>query len=1160
MQFTKLKLVGFKSFVEPTEVPIGDGLTGIVGPNGCGKSNIVEAVRWVMGETSPKQMRGGGMEDVIFAGTEARPARNVAEVHLLLDNAAGTAPAAVANEPEIDISRRIERGMGSLYRVNGRETRARDVQTLFADSATGARSTAMVSQGRVGALVNAKPDERRMILEEAAGITGLHARRHEAELRLRAAEQNLLRADDVLNGLETQLQGLKRQARQAARYRSISEHIRNAEARLLAIRLARGWLAETEAAARLAETEARVAEAAAAATHAAAIQAEAASTLPPLRSIEAEAAAALQRRVIEREQIEAEEKRAIQGLAEAEARLAQIEADTAREQALRHDAEAADARLAAERDQIALQQAGEPARLIAARTTRDAVASAVAALEAEAAALTEQVAEISARANALGAEIGQLDSRRNRLGQQAETLAREKAEAEARLIEAARLDAAAAETEATSAALAAARNEVEAAEAARGTAQSETAASVKAQHEAEAARAKLAAEAQGLAALLAVKDNELWPPMIDAVAVPAGLETALGAAFGEDLDASGDEAAAKHWRTLPALDPAQALPEGTEPLAGHIAAPAALARALGQIGLVADAAQGDALMAQLRPGQRLVSRDGALWRWDGYRMAAGAPTAAAIRLQQRNRLATVRTALAEAETALTAARATREAAAAREAQAALREQQARQARRAAEGDYDRARHAHASLSQQATAASARLGTLSEQAGRIAADQAEVEAALARARAAQAELPPLDAARARLAEARTRLSDARTSDAQARSLLAAIEREAAEHRRRADVIARELASWQSRAAGAARRLADLAQRHALAAEARDAIAALPGELAARRNALMDDLAEAESSRRKAMDALASAELALSAADRDLRAREQEAAATREDRVRAEAAVQQARQAVAELGLRIVERLALSAAELAAEQAEDLPEPTPEAEEHAGKRLERLIKERDGMGPVNLRAEVEAQEIETQIDTLTTERADLTAAIAKLRAGIGALNREGRERLLASFAVVDKHFQELFTRLFGGGSAHLKLIDSDDPLEAGLEIMASPPGKKLTTLSLLSGGEQALTALSLIFAVFLTNPAPICVLDEVDAPLDDANVDRFCTLLEEIAASTRTRFLIVTHHRMTMARMHRLFGVTMPERGISQLVSVDLGRAEELAGVAQAQAAE
>ncbi|MCC7046510.1 MAG: chromosome partitioning protein ParA, partial [Alphaproteobacteria bacterium] len=416
-------------------------------------------------------------------------------------------------------------------------------------------------------------------------------------------------------------------------------------------------------------------------------------------------------------------------------------------------------------------------------------------------------------------------------------------------------------------------------------------------------------------------------------------------------------------------------------------------------------------------------------------------------------------------------------------------------------------------------------------------------------AERAALPDSRAAREEVALLRARLAELRTVQVERQATHDRLLRDAAARRERQERIDSESLAWLRRVEAASSQLAILAERDARAREEEEALAVRPAEIARDRAALLEQTEAAEARRRAAADALAAAEAELVEAQRAVKAAEAALADAREDRVRAEAAAQHADEARTALVARIRERVDAAPEELPGIGDIDPEAPPPDAAE-VERRLERLVRERDGIGPVNLMAEAEAAEMETRIAGLVTERADLTGAIQRLRQGIAALNREGRERLLASFEKVNVHFQELFVGLFGGGRAHLALTEAEDPLEAGLEIMASPPGKKLQIMSLLSGGEQALTALALLFAVFQTNPSPICVLDEVDAPLDDANVDRFCSLVSRIAATTGTRFLIITHHRITMARMDRLFGVTMVERGVSQLVSVDLQAAEQI----------
>ena len=1149
VQFTKLKITGFKSFVDPTELWIERGLTGIVGPNGCGKSNLVEALRWVMGEGSAKRMRGSGMEDMIFSGSASRPSRNIAEVQLFLDNRDRTAPAQFNDNDELEVKRRIERDHGSTYRVNGREVRARDVQLLFADSATGAHSPALVSQGRIGTIINAKPSERRMLLEEAAGISGLYTRRHEAELRLRAAETNLERLDDVVGALEGQLQGLKKQARQARRFRSLSDHIRRHEAILLHLEAEAARRRLAEARRRLAEVEAAVSENTRVAAERAKVQADSAAALPERRQAEAEAAAALQRLVVERDALEREAQRLAEAKAQAAQRLAQIMADRRRDEGIAADAQAAIARLEEEQAALEAQTSGEAEALSGAEALRDEAAGRLEVKESDLSDLSGAIAGAEAHAGALRRRLGELAERRDRLERQLEGTRKEKAELESASRDLSEL--AAAETALTSAeaAFEAAREAQDGKEAAVAPArEAETAARSRLQ-EAEAALGKLQAEAAALAGLLQSAPEGDHPPLVDKVEVDSGLETALGAALGDDLSASDEAGAPLFWSELPALEDAPALPGNVRRLADFVRGPAALARRLAQIGLVADEAEGARLQPELACGQRLVTREGTLWRWDGLRKAAGAPVSAATQLRHRNRLAEIEAELPKAEALEAEARAAFEATRDGVKAAVEAERQARDAQRAALSVLNEARQGHGRLTDEAAGAKARLAALLEAVEMLTADSAETAAAHDRCAEEIAELPDQEAEREKLEAEKTAVGELRGELAERQAELARLKREAEDRRRRLAQVAEDTASWKRRAEAADRHLKELDQRREHLERELEVLEARPKEMDEGRAALAEQIEAAESARRSAADSLAEGETAQTEADRALKAAEGELATARENRIRAEGGVEQAEASLQAIAQRVRERLECSLDKVLEAAEVDPGQELPPQEEVAAK-LERYTRERDNMGPVNLRAEAEAEELTERIEGLQSEREDLLAAIARLRQGIASLNREGRERLLAAFKLVDQHFSELFVRLFGGGRAHLKLIESDDPLEAGLEIMASPPGKRLQVMSLLSGGEQALTALSLLFGVFLTNPAPICVLDEVDAPLDDANVDRFCHLIDELSGKDITRFLIITHHRMTMARMHRLYGVTMAERGVSKLVSVDLEAAETL----------
>jgi len=1148
MKFERLRLTGFKSFCDSAEFKIEPGLTGVVGPNGCGKSNLVEALRWVMGESSFKAMRASGMDEVIFSGSGKRPSRNIAEVGILLDNSDHRAPAAFNEHEAIEVTRRIEREAGSTYRVNGKEVRARDVQLLFADASTGARSPALVRQGQIGEIIAAKPQARRLILEEAAGISGLHSRRHEAELRLKGAEDNLLRVEDVLKQIDVQVDSLKRQARQSSRYRNLAADIRKSEALAHPIAWREAESAFAEAAKKLDADLLDVAEHTRAQGEAARLQALAAAELPGLREEEARRAAALQRITLARDALEAEEKRAASREAELERRSAQLARDLEREQALIADAASVLERLAAEDATLveALDGAGDFAA--EARAREEEAGRALAAAEAE---LTEAQAassDLNARRHALGAGAAEEGRRLARLEGEYAQIAREleglradgfdDAEHERRAEAAAEL--AEAHEAAEQASVFAEEKHAEAREA-----EARTRAPLA---EAERKAHALETEARTLAGLLGARTDARFAPVVDAISVARGYEAALGAALGDDLDAPTDEDAPAHWSLLPGVGADPALPDGVAPLAAHVTAPPALARRLAQVG-VCSREEGERLAVYLEVGQRLVSREGDLWRWDGFVAAAEAPTPAARRLVEKNRLSDLER---EAEAARQAAEVLRaEAARVAEAlrQAAASEAEWRNRARAARAASDNARDALAEFERKRAQTLTRLSAIEEAAARAKTARDESAERKAEAEAAMLDLVPSEELTLTLERARASAAEARAAHAEARAAAQSLSREADARRARRRAIEAERISWDARRDRAQVQIEEILERRAAAEEERGELADAPFEFNRRRRALADEFASAEASRKEAADALATAETALAEADRAARQALEAMSGARESRAASEARVEATRARRAELLQTIQTDLDAEPENLAA-LAGAAPGAALPALADVQRKLDSLKQERERLGAVNLRADEELAEVEAARDKLIAERDDLTEAIRKLRGAIGSLNQEGRERLIAAFEVVNGHFKSLFSTLFEGGEAELLLVESDDPLQAGLELLAKPPGKKPQTLTLLSGGEQALTALSLIFAVFLTNPSPICVLDEVDAPLDDYNVERFCDLLEEMRKRSDTRFVTITHNPITMARMDRLFGVTMAERGVSQIVSVELEEAERM----------
>ena len=871
IKFKKLKVKGFKSFVEPTEVIIEQGLTGIVGPNGCGKSNLVEAFRFVMGELSPKQMRGSELDDVIFNGTSGRPAWDIAEVTIDLDNTDRQAPSLFNQSDEIEVTRRIWRGEGSEYRVNGKEVRLKDVQLLFADAATGARSTSMVSQGRVGAIIAAKPEQRRNLLEEAAGITGLHSRRHEAELRLNATETNLERVKDLLKAQEEQLEVLKKQSKQAERYKNIQKDITKARAAVFYKR----WEVEKtkleEVSAKLKDQDSLVSDQTQEVAKVNVEYEKVQESLPTMRLKESQIAAELQKHTINLDNQEKEIDRANSAVEETQIRIQQIKNDMDREQFLFDDAKENMERVREEKSILEKQQGD----LFLDSNDKDNI------------------------------ETG---SQRN--------------------------------------------------------------------------------------------NN----PIIDYLDFEDGYEKAVAAVFSDELIASINEEQASHWRVL-TYNQNSIFPDGITKFSNLIKAPENLKKKLDFVGLIKEKSSVLNLQENLLPGQILVSLEGEIWRWDGY----------------------------------------------------------------------------VSKGKQNSSTKAVLEQLKN--------------------------------------------------------------------RRLKQLTKEEQQWMDISSKAQQRLDELKDREVKLHQDLEELRSMPNTISTEKTRLQSLINDNKQEYDKIAGELQQQEQAANEINKKLKLEEVKLTELREEKIRLEGSIETINETIRQLSSQVKERIGIELSGLF-DLAEINPNKILGEVDDLERRLERLIAEQERLGGVNLLAEQESQELEEKVSSIKKDQSDLLAAIAKLREAIDSLNTEGRQRLLAAYGVVNENFQKLFVQLFGGGKAYLKFTDESDPLQAGLEIYASPPGKKLQNLTLLSGGEQALTALSLLFAVFLSNPAPICVLDEVDAPLDDTNVDRFCSLVEEIAKTSSTKFLVITHHRMTMARVNRLFGVTMPEQGVSQLVSVDLEKAIEI----------
>ena len=812
MKFKQLDITGFKSFSEKTTFLIEDGLTGIVGPNGCGKSNIVESLRWCMGENSAKSMRGSGMEDVIFSGTSNRPSKNISEVSLLLDNSNKEGPAQYKEFDEVSVKRKIEKDKGSKYYINNKEVRARDVQTLFADLSTGAHSPSLISQGKIGQIVTSKPIERKSVLEEAAGISGIHARRQEAETRLNAAENNLKRADELKKQQQKQLDNLKKQAEEATRYKEISRDIKKAEAGLYYLKLRDIEKDKRKIVEKLSELEDEISAINIDFNHNNTLLEEENKKLAPLRDKKMESAASLQKLNLDITSLDEEETRVKSLQEKLEKSIKTVESDLEREKSISLDAELNEKRISKEKKEL---------------------------LKTE-----NELIEVEAKSSKeLKDSKYQLDSLQINLDKMLDKIERDIDE-----------------------------------------------------------NRKLTKKTFSELKLLVKKITSSQEEYAEK--------------FGKDKSIQSDS---------------------------------------------------------IKRKERIKNIDVELENWISLKSNSEKMIS-----ELTNRKDKIQSELTENQ---------------------------------------------------------------KNPERIATSKGQ-------------NLQNLENTKKRNKE---------------------IENELIEAEKKYNTINENIKKIQAK-------LSDLKENKA------------------RNEATVDGI----ENRKKDL---------LYSVKSDLKIENEDEILPRSD-------------------------------------LNDISPDSLPSLDLQSKKVEKIKKQRESLGSVNLRADEETKKFEVEIKKMEDDRADLYSAIVKLKTSIDELNQKGRERLLEAFTKVNRKFNEVYTKLFNGGTAKIELVDSDDPLEAGLEMYVSPPGKRLQSITLLSGGEQALTALSLIFAVFLVNPSPICVLDEVDAPLDDANVTRFCGLLDELAKITKTKFIIITHHALTMSRMHRLYGVTMAEQGLSQLVSVDLQKAEEL----------
>ena len=1143
MKFQSVRISGFKSFLEPTEIQMNRGLTGVVGPNGCGKSNIVEAIKWIMGENSARQMRGDGMDDVIFSGTNERPSRNFAEVSIKLDNSEKKAPAIFNHYDEIEITRKIEREKGSVYRVNGKQVRARDIQLIFADNGTGARSSGIVGQGRIAQIIDSNPEDRRVILEEAANIKGLHSRRHEAELKLKGASDNLDRLSDIEQTYKEQLIELEKQGRKAARYRSVGERIRKAEATLFFNLMNNAKKEANDLDIQLKNANENVSQGQIKVAEHTKSQLHLANKIPDLKKDEAEKAAILQTLNITKIKLDEEKSSAQNALQNIINQINLINNDIVRESEIKEDAKKSLSTLLTEEKNLREDTENFSTKITKAtdlvkklRSISDAANDKLSTITSEIYSIKSDKSDLEKRIKNLKQKIEvtqnqlanfNIEDDKNRFKLDKEKIINLK-----KLIQ---------ENNQLNDGYNVELEKLEKLETRL----------VEEKNTAVFEFNKVNLELDSLSTLLG-RDTLNSNTLEKTIGNINNLEEAIGSVLGETLLApilSDDQSTenATYWRDDFKTISTASLPESVIPIVTKITKSSILDTALKGVGIVDNKEIAFKLQKELTFGQALTTPSGGLWRWDGFVQPQGVQNSYSERLQQIARLRLLQNKLPS-----------------------LEENQSLSEKRLEECFKNIKKYKDDLSNLQV-----KLSSLISESNELELQNTKVESKLLSSEALIKELkntervsleelselekefnnslnlPSLLAEELKVRnnadQSRNELTDAMAAEQQIKS-------EESFKSRNLIQLGHQKENWKVREEEAKTRLISLEERLKASQDEKNRLSTLPESFEKKEAELNTKIEEAISNRNIAADQLVKNETSLNDADKLVREAEKAVSTLREEMIKIEALLNLSKAKIQNIEDRVFEKLKIKSTELDKfinTKEEDQPIKSIEILE---KTLQRLLNERETLGAVNLRAEDEMNEMLNKIEVMSKERVDLEEAIAKLRSGIFELNKEGRQRLKESFEEVNENFKQLFQKLFGGGNAELRLVGNEDPLQAGLEVLASPPGKKMQLLSLLSGGEQALTAISLIFSVFLCNPAPICILDEVDAPLDDTNVGRFCDLLNQIVDETNTYFMVITHHRLTMAKMDRLFGVTMEQKGISKLVSVDLEQASRIRDIA------
>ena len=1149
MNITKLRLNGFKSFVDPTEFEILPGLTGVVGPNGCGKSNLLDALRWVMGENKPTSMRGDGMDDVIFGGTSLRSARSYAEVNLQIENFDPEILPVVTNEKTIEIVRRINFESGSTYRIEGKEILAREVRLLFADYSSGSNSPSLVRQGQISNLINENPKSRKRILEEAAGISGLYHRRHESELKLNASENNLERINDILSKFEEQLKALKKQARQAEDYRLLGEKIRKQESLLLYVRWENKHLEFNNSKHELDNILKERTDHEKILRNLTELKEQKENLLPKIREQQAADQITTNQLKSQKTNIDEKHKNALSRVNELNQRILDLENDYVRENELILDAESVLKKSENEKNSIMKNQIDLENKIKTSKEELDFSIIDFNKIEKEYEIEANNFAASLAKKNNLETNF---EANKKSLKQVEEKIAKVKNDKSKVSLRKEEIDNELIEI----------RNELEisAKDVDRKSLMFD-----KTDYEVQTLRADILNSEEKLSEerskLLAIKseiktledffsEQEIFEDaIINQVEISKNYEIVFSVILNDDLNYAPQSSDQKSgWYYSENDKQSYSFPEGVKVLADLVNHPKELNKRLRNVGVV-NAKEGYLLQSKLKNGQSLVSMDGDFWRWDGFTTtSADVKTSKTQKVKNLNRLQNLKVLQKEIEKKVfiqTSHKTDQE----------FVVKQKIEERDNLKKDYideekklNELKSNLSKLEAEFEINSAQIEGLENNYLNLDEDYNKIIKNIEEINDIDNQEIDFQVEEKNINTKKKTLEDFRNKNLDKRLVLEELTSQLNFCRNRLEQLDKELVDWSIRKKRSVDQQDSILSRKNELELFLETAQLEPEKIENDILYLNKRITDAESKSSISTDELVSAEKKL----RDALFKEKESLKIAEDLkekyVRAEVSIDTAKDNLNELAILLEAETGHSPKVFQDTYIDQLTNKL--SIETIEKNLDQLIRKRNFIGPVNLRAEEDEKEINTEYSALLNQKEDLEVAIKKLRNAISNLNKEGREKLLKAFDEVNKNFKTLFNNLFGGGQSNLLLVESDDPLEAGLEIMCQPPGKKLSNLALLSGGEQTLAAISLIFAVFMVKPSPICVLDEVDAPLDDANIIRFCNLLDNMNSRTNTRFIIITHNPITMSKMNRLYGVTMAEKGVSQLVSVDLDKAEQL----------